>query len=242
MRTVAGCSSATARGGEPHASAHHIAEIMSAITCPARMLWRSSFDMILRSEIAQPRCFGRLISKISHCKSVSSMIQPRPHAYSCMSLHAAVPGTTRVPYLRMGHMSTIKCRLAVFMMVVAAAVPASAGTLTLVNSRALLQPGDSIDWGDLGGDLTDLGATFSATSAAGSLTAAVSGATRFALFSGATFNADFAPGDTVLSLFDLTSGDPTSGVIRLLFSRPVIGAGAQIQSNFQGDFTASLAA
>jgi hypothetical protein len=139
-------------------------------------------------------------------------------------------------------MSTIKCRLAVLVIVVAAAMPASAGTLTLVNSRALLSPTDSFEWSDLGSDLTDLGATFSATSVTGALTATVSGAPRFALFSGATFNADFLPGDTVVSLFDLTSGDPTSGVIRLLFNHAVIGGGAQIQSNFQGNFTASIAA
>jgi hypothetical protein len=139
-------------------------------------------------------------------------------------------------------MSTFKCRLAVFMILLAAAVPASASTLTLVNSRALLQPGDTFHWGDLGGDLTDLGATFTATSAAGNLTAAVSGASRFALFSGATFNADFAPADTVLSLFDLTTGDPTAGVIRLRFSHAVVGGGAQIQSNLLGNFTASVAA
>jgi PEP-CTERM motif len=139
-------------------------------------------------------------------------------------------------------MPAIKCRLAALMIVVAAAAPASASTLTLVNSRALLQPGDSFQWGDLGGDLTDLGASFTAPSVSGNLTATVSGATRFALFSGATFNADFAPSDTVLSLFDLTTGDPTAGVIRLLFNHPVSGGGAQIQSNFQGGFTASVSA
>ena len=170
------------------------------------------------------------------------MIEGAVYYYRVSFLSTVVLVTIRVIDPRMCHMSTLKCRLAVVMILLAAAVPASASTLTLVNSRALLQPGDSFHWADLGGDLTDLGATFTAPSVSGNLTATVSGAARFALFSGATFNADFLPSDTVLSLFDLTSGDPTAGVIRLMFNHPVSGAGAQIQSNFQGAFTASVAA
>jgi hypothetical protein len=139
-------------------------------------------------------------------------------------------------------MTTITCRLAALLIVAVFAAPASASSLSLVTSRALLPQTDVIRWGDLGGDLTDLGATFAATSASGDVTANVSGASRFALFSGATFNADFTPTDTVLSLFDLTTFDPTFGVIRLRFNRAVVGAGAQIQSNSQGGFTASIAA
>jgi len=139
-------------------------------------------------------------------------------------------------------MTAIKCRLAVLVVLVAFAVPASATTLTLVTNRSLLANADIIHWGDLGGDLTDLGTTFTATSAASTVAATVSGATRFALFSGATFNADFAPSDTVLSMFDLTTGDPATGVIRLRFNHAVIGAGAQIQSNLQGNFMAFLSA
>lgn len=139
-------------------------------------------------------------------------------------------------------MPTIACRLAVLLVLAASAAPVSASSLTLVTSRALLPQTDIIHWGDLGGDLTDLGATFGATSVAGQVAATVSGAPRFALFSGATFNADFVPTDTVLSLFDLISGDPTAGVIRLRFNHAVVGGGAQIQSNFQGNFTAFISA
>ena len=138
-------------------------------------------------------------------------------------------------------MRTIKCHLAVLVVLAAFAAPASATTLSLVTNRSLLND-DIIHWGDLGGDLTDLGATFAATSAAGTVSANVSGATRFALFSGTTFNADFAPTDTVLSMFDLTTGDPASGVIKLRFNHAVSGAGAQIQSNLQGNFLAFLSA
>ena len=138
-------------------------------------------------------------------------------------------------------MPTIKCAFAALLVLATSAVPASASTLTLVTNRALLGDADVIHWADLGGDLTDLGATFTATSEDG-MGAAVSGATRFALFSGATFNADFVPTDTVLSLFDLRTGDPTAGVIRMRFNRAVMGGGAQIQSNLQGNFTAFLSA
>lgn len=138
-------------------------------------------------------------------------------------------------------MTTIVRRLAVLLVLTVYASPASATTLTLVTNRALLQGTDVFRWSDLGGDLTDLGATFSATSVSGK-GATVSGATAFALFSGATFNADFAPTDTVLSLFDLTTGNPTSGVIRMRFNVGVGGAGAQIQSNLQGGFTAFISA
>ena len=139
-------------------------------------------------------------------------------------------------------MPTIKCRLAVLLVLVACAVPASASTLTLVTDRAQLPHADLIRWSDLGGDLTDLGATFTTTSVGGEVAATVSGATRFALFSGSTFNADFDPGNTVLSLFDVINGNPTSGVIKLQFNHAVMGGGAQIQSNLQGNFTAFLSA
>jgi hypothetical protein len=135
----------------------------------------------------------------------------------------------------------MKLRVAVLLLCLAVAVPASAGTLTLVTNRTLLPSDDLVKWGNLGGDMTPLASPFNTTSQGGAAVT-VSGASAFGLFSGSTFNADFAPTDTVLSLFDLGTLDPLSGLLRLRFDRPFWGVGADIQSNLFGGFTAFLTA
>jgi hypothetical protein len=120
-------------------------------------------------------------------------------------------------------------------------VPAFAGSISLVTNRADIPGSDGINWGTLGGDFTPLASPFDALTQEGGLVT-VSGAPAFALFEGATYNADFLPTDIVLSLFDLEEFDVVSGAIRLTFDRPYWAVGAQIQSNFFGGFTAYLEA
>jgi hypothetical protein len=138
-------------------------------------------------------------------------------------------------------MSVSKFRFAILLVCCALAVPASAGTLTLVTDRSVLAGNDVIDWSALGGDMTPLGSPFGTTSQNG-IGVTVSGPSAFTLFSGSTYNADFNATDTVLSLFDLESGAPLSGPLTLMFDRGVRGGGAQIQSLMYGSFLGRLTA
>jgi hypothetical protein len=135
----------------------------------------------------------------------------------------------------------MKRHVAVLLLCLAVAAPASAGTLSLVTGRALLPSDDLVKWSNLGGDLTPLASPFNTLSEGGAAVT-VSGAAAFGLFSGETFNADFATTDTVLSLYDLVNVEPLSGLLRIQFDRAFWGVGAEIQSNLFGGFTAFLTA
>jgi hypothetical protein len=138
-------------------------------------------------------------------------------------------------------MSKYAVRLAAFLLAVACAAPVSASTISLVTSRLLLPSDQVIDWSQLGGDFTPVAPGTTATSTLGTI-ATITGASAFTVFNGSTYNADFLPGDLVLSLFDGLAGNPTTGVIRLQFNHAVSGVGAQIQAFSFGSFTANVTA
>jgi hypothetical protein len=121
-----------------------------------------------------------------------------------------------------------------------ATTQAAFATVMLTNSRAAITTLSSqvftVDWGALGGDLTPLGSTFSN----GPVT--VSGGSAFAVFNGSTYNGDFNPDDSVLSLFDLNTFDTVSGVFSLSFASAVRAAGAQVQALLFGGFTGTISA
>jgi hypothetical protein len=109
----------------------------------------------------------------------------------------------------------------------------------LVTSRSALSPNDSIDWGQLGPDSTSLGASEAVTSASG-LNATVSTDDLSGLLrvdEGASWKGNFTIGDHLInnngfSEFSLT----------VSFAAPIRGAGAQIQLDNSGPFTATLEA
>jgi len=113
--------------------------------------------------------------------------------------------------------------------------PASANSLTFANTAAGIGA-LTIVWGAPGPDLTSLPSPFTQ----GPVT--VSGAARFAIFSGATYNADFLPANWVLSLYDLNSFSPLPGIFRIDFATPVSSAGAQVQANLSGAFSGTIRA
>jgi hypothetical protein len=123
-----------------------------------------------------------------------------------------------------------------FVLLGAAAIPASASTLTYTNSPAGIGTAFTIDWGVLGPDLTPVGSPFTT----GPVT--VSGASAFSVFSGATYNADFLPTDMVLSLFDLDTFSPVGGMFRIDFAAPVNAVGARVQANSFGAFAGTISA
>ena len=136
-------------------------------------------------------------------------------------------------------MSATKLRLAILLVCCALAVPASAGTLTLVTDRAAFSGYDTVRWGSLGGDLTSLGGSATTTSDNGvGVNVTVTGTDSLLLVSGSTYNADFLPTDTALYVDSINQGAP----LTLLFDRPIQGAGAQVQSNAYGSFIAYLSA
>lgn len=119
-----------------------------------------------------------------------------------------------------------------------AATGASAGTLTAIGNRGTIGSADAISWGTLGSEFDALSSGASTSGNAFTL----SGATTFTLLAGSTYNADFLAADTVLSVFDVTSG-PLPGSIRIVFASPIRAAGAQVQINaFGTPFTVVLEA
>jgi hypothetical protein len=125
-----------------------------------------------------------------------------------------------------------------------------------VGSAAALGANDSFDWAQIldiddngtPGDPTDdvIGAKDSPTAVVSSLArnAIISdgpGGHFTGLIQGLYFFGGFAPGDAVLYTGDLSDiDDLPSDTFTMTFVMPVAGVGTQIQSNFLGNFTASL--
>jgi hypothetical protein len=124
-----------------------------------------------------------------------------------------------------------------------------ADTLVQVTSQAGQGATDSISWKQLGGDQSLLAASFSAKSA--------TGITHLANLAGAdsvvslvcsptpancswTHGTGFANGDSLIWTSD--SGNGGNGPLTLSFSTPMAGAGALIQANTPGLFTAKIEA
>jgi PEP-CTERM motif len=139
-------------------------------------------------------------------------------------------------------MNMIRRRLMLAMAVltvVAGAVQRAPAGVMLVTSPTALAPNDSIDWGQLGPDSTSLPSSTAVTSATG-LVATVSTADPTGLLrvdEGLSWIGNFTVGDHLItnnqaSYFPLTIG----------FASPVSGAGAQIQLDNAGPFTATITA
>jgi hypothetical protein len=117
---------------------------------------------------------------------------------------------------------------------------AYAGTLTLETSSAALGSNDTVNWAQLGSDSTALGSSFSATSAnSDSVTGAFSASTGEVVDVGMSWgpaSGSFSNGDSVIWANDGTNG---TGPISLTFPT-VFGAGASIQADVAGQFTAQI--
>jgi hypothetical protein len=111
-----------------------------------------------------------------------------------------------------------------------AATFAHAGTVTVTTIRS---GNDSANWGQLGVSGTTIPASFTATSTGGvGITGTLAGDGAVAVQS-YSWGGNFASGDNLI----WTEGN---GPLTLAFSQGVSGAGAQIQANFFGDFTAQI--
>jgi hypothetical protein len=113
----------------------------------------------------------------------------------------------------------------------------AASALTRVTNRAALGGNDAIDWSQLGSASTAVANPFTATSAGGvTATGTIPTGILARVDQGNGWNGSFAPGDAVL----WTNANP--GPLSLVFSTPVFGAGAQIEANYFGAFTARIEA
>lgn len=110
-----------------------------------------------------------------------------------------------------------------------AATGATAGTITSIGSRGTIGSADAIEWSTLGAEFDAV--TGGASTSGNAFT--LSGAATFTLLSGSTYNADFLHADTILSVFDLSSG-AIPGEVRIVFASPIRAGGAQVQINSFG--------
>jgi len=115
-----------------------------------------------------------------------------------------------------------------------------AGTLTLETSAAGLGANDTVNWSQLGPDSTALGNSFSATSAnSDSVSGAFSASTGEVVDVGTSWGP--ASGAFTNSDALIWANDGTNGTGPVAFTFPtVFGAGAAIQSDQPGQFTAQI--
>lgn len=117
---------------------------------------------------------------------------------------------------------------------------ANATLVQLTSPAQLAGVQTQVDWGVLGGDFTDVGATPNL----GPVTA--SGPSRFATMQQAplgSYDADFADGASLLAMFDLLTGSATAGTITVTLSGAAAGFGFQLANGILGQaFTAEISA
>lgn len=118
---------------------------------------------------------------------------------------------------------------------------ASAGEASPILDRAALGGSDFFDWGSLGSSFTTLTEPVLATSNSSSIGVTITNATAGSntlgrLDQGNGWAGNFAPGAELL----WTRDQP--GAMRIVFSSPVAGAGAQIQRDLFGPFNGSIMA
>jgi hypothetical protein len=111
-----------------------------------------------------------------------------------------------------------------------------------VGNRASLGGNDFVNWASAGEEFDYLGESFSTTSVGG-LGITVSGATESEngferADQGSSWFGNFGDGSVLV----WTGFAEVEQIISIAFATPVFGAGAQIQSDFFGDFTAALRA
>ena len=138
---------------------------------------------------------------------------------------------------------------ALFVVLLFATTVASADTLVQVNSQAGQGATDSMSWKQLGSDQSLLAASFGAKSAQG-ITHMVSLAGADSVVSVVCSSAPsncswtrgtgFATGDSLIWTSD--TGNGGNGPVTLSFTVPIAGAGALIQANAPGQFTAKIEA
>ena len=125
--------------------------------------------------------------------------------------------------------------------VIVAGGTARADTIVGFTNRTTFGGNDSANWNQLGANLATIPNPFSANSSGGlhiTGSFAVAGTTGQVLVQGTpNFVGNFANGDFLISTFLNANGPLT-----LAFSQGIIGAGAQIQQDLFGPFTAQLQA
>ncbi len=127
-------------------------------------------------------------------------------------------------------------------------VPAFA-TITYIGSQAGLGADDSVNWSQLGGDQTALGGFSAASALSVGVTGSFSaGNGLVAVVCPASPNCSWTTsgtgmngGDSALWAFDNSSGLGT-GPLTLTFATGVVGAGAWLQADTTGTYTASIQA
>ena len=138
-------------------------------------------------------------------------------------------------------------RLCGLMVLLSLATVAWSDTTTGVTSKASQGPNDSVPWSQLGADGTILASSASATSVGGvavnvglagpnSTASAVCAASPTCSWSGT----GFASGDQLIWTSDASAGG--NGPLKLMFGTSVSGAGALIQADEPGQFTAEIQA
>jgi PEP-CTERM motif len=139
-------------------------------------------------------------------------------------------------------MTTIRQRMMVAMAavtVLATAVTRASAGITLATTASSITPNDSIDWGQLGPDSTSLPNSARVTSANGLAvritTDDPSGLVR--VDEGTSWQGNFTVGDQLIN-----NNQFSFSPLRIAFASPIGGAGAQIQLDADGPFTATIEA
>jgi hypothetical protein len=146
-------------------------------------------------------------------------------------------------YNRQNAMKPILRRCSLLLCMVCLALlssPAHAGLVQVVSVPGILA-NDTILWSALGGDTIGLTPPVTSTTTDGQ-SYTVTGPSALTIFQGSTYNADFLPGDFVISAFDINSFTPLSAGIEIDLPGLVYAIGAQVQVNAFGPFSATLQA
>ncbi len=110
----------------------------------------------------------------------------------------------------------------------------ASATLTFFNSRAALGATDYIDWSQVGPELTPVPGSYLGTSNLGTQFLATTGADALTYVQSSFWTGNFAPGDAVLS----NSFAP--GPMTIRFANSQSSVGTQFESDFYGDFDATI--
>lgn len=139
------------------------------------------------------------------------------------------------------------CRLGgLVVLILFVTAAAFADTLILVTSRTAQGANDFVSWSQLGADATLLGSSFKATSVGGvAVTGTLAGPNSVisvvcAASPCSWTGSGFSTADTLLWTSD--AGNSGNGPLTLAFGAPITGAGAMIQANAPGQFTAQIQA
>ncbi|MBZ5631330.1 MAG: hypothetical protein LAO06_20950, partial [Acidobacteriia bacterium] len=155
----------------------------------------------------------------------------------------------RYPKVRPGKHSLLRCALGALIagaFVISAAGAARADSVSLVTSTAAQQPNDSVPWSQLGSNATVLQPSFPATSVNGvSVNVGLGGANSLVSVvcpaSSCSWSGLGMPsGDSLIWTSNGSNGG--NGPVTMTFTNPRAGAGAFIQANGPGTFTAQIQA